>query len=580
MAKKETQPISLKFLIFIIAMFTIILFYATSPNDVKKIKETKTYEEMLEYNNSASRQQKTKKVSNQKKEQLPQTYKKQTNSYTTKSTTNTYNSYQRNNIANSYNTVQRTNINTNVKSYNNTNVKSYNNTNKTINKSNQAEYNKLLDSLRNIPIQSTNSIDVIVNKILAYKGYPQGIIRVTEETIGQSAVKTQGSYLIAQFEFPTGEMKISREQIYKLDMKLIISIIAHELDHFEKIAQVCKSMGVEQFGNFLAENGVKTYNKAFWMRASQYADLTNFDSKLYTDAVRRYLNQNKIELTSSYSDFYRLSENMRNPLELSAYGVSDYIQTYYGIPLSEGPMKTITKKFNEVDWAIYNLTSKNEIIKNERIPLFDYFYSKAIVKTFPNYKTLLDNCISQNDGDLSMFWINFEKVLSNFYIQGRIDAKSLEIILTLLNETKTEAQKGISDIEIANALKYKVKTILSNIVYPNAIKNIRKTSIAYLRYIKSKNISQPKTELDFILTLLCIDNELYKNNNNQIALYYMKIPEELTTLYNIKNNNQKYHFIYNNSEFKRLLNASGTTDQNLLTQLLDSHRLNIRIKDY
>ena len=183
MAKKETQPISLKFLIFIIAMFTIILFYATSPNDVKKIKETKTYEEMLEYNNSASRQQKTKKVSNQKKEQLPQTYKKQTNSYTTKSTTNTYNSYQRNNIANSYNTVQRTNINTNVKSYNNTN--------KTINKSNQAEYNKLLDSLRNIPIQSTNSIDVIVNKILAYKGYPQGIIRVTEETIGQSAVKTQ-----------------------------------------------------------------------------------------------------------------------------------------------------------------------------------------------------------------------------------------------------------------------------------------------------------------------------------------------------------------------------------------------------
>ena len=561
MAKKETQPISLKFLIFIIAMFTIILFYATSPNDVKKIKETKTYEEMLEYNNASSIYEKNKKNENQ-------IQKNNINEYTNKKNVQSYN-IQR---TKTYNNIKDTNTNKKT----NTNISS----NKIKNKVNQEQYNKLLDSLKDIPIQSTNSIEVIVNKFLTYKGYPQGIIKVTEETMGESAVKTQSSYLIAQFEFPTGEIKISREQLYKLDMKLIISIIAHELDHFEKIAQVCKSMGMEEFSKLLAENGIKNFNEAFWIRATQYTDLTNFDSKLYTTALKRYLNQNKIELTSSYSDFYRLAETMRNPLEISAYGVSDYIQNYYGIPLTEGPMKNITKKFNEVDWAIYNLTNQNEIIKNERIPLFDYFYIKAIIKTFPKYKPILDNCISQYDGDLTMFWLNFEKILSNFYINEKIDEKSLKIILTLLTEIKKEAEKGISDEEIANALKYKVKTIISNIVYPNAIKNIRKTSISYLRYIKAKNISQPKTELDLILTLLCIENELYTNNNNQVALYYMKIPEELKTLYNININSQRYHFIYNNSEFKKLLNEKGTTDQNLLTQLIETHRLNIKIKNH
>ena len=51
--KKKEQPISLRFL-FIFTAFIIVFFvYATTPNDMKKIKQTKTFEEMLEYTNDS-----------------------------------------------------------------------------------------------------------------------------------------------------------------------------------------------------------------------------------------------------------------------------------------------------------------------------------------------------------------------------------------------------------------------------------------------------------------------------------------------------------------------------------------------
>ena len=74
MAQKKEQPISLKFLFFITVFIIVILVYATTPNDIKKIQKTKTFEEMLEYtnvprnNNIKEEIQQTKKKDNIKQE--------------------------------------------------------------------------------------------------------------------------------------------------------------------------------------------------------------------------------------------------------------------------------------------------------------------------------------------------------------------------------------------------------------------------------------------------------------------------------------------------------------------------------
>ena len=85
----------------------------------------------------------------------------------------------------------------------------------------------------------------------------------------------------------------------------------------------------------------------------------------------------------------------------------------------------------------------------------------------------------------------------------------------------------LSPIQASAALKYKTNTLISNLVYPKAEENLEKTALNYLTFIKENNITDEKQELKCIITLICIYNKLYKNNNTDITLYYIKIPEQL-----------------------------------------------------
>lgn len=524
MKKNEQKPIPLSFLIFIVCMISIMAIYISMPKFNKENEE----DEVLIVNNINST--KTDLNYNNKHEKSEQ------------------------NIDNQNYSVNQTQEKT------------------------KEDYNKLLDSLKDLPSKKLDSVKYAVNKFLEYKGYPSGLIEI-ETDVHKSNINIEGSYLIAQFDIASGKMRISKEQLNSLDMKLIISVLAHELDHFEKISQICKSMGEYEFEKLINSYGIKNYNQVFWARASYYANLKNFDSKLYREALYRYLNQNMVEATSSYSDFYKLTENIRNPLEISAYNVSDYIQQYYGIPLTEGPMKSISRKFNDVDWAIYNLISTNDILKDERIPLFDYFFAKAIIYKYPKYRGYYDVCVDDRDGDLTLFWLNFEKSMSDFYINGNLSNETVKDIINLLNDTKREAVRGINNEQIADALKFKVKTLLSNIVYRNAIPNIKKTAATYLKFIKYAGIKNPKTELDFILTLICIENKISNESDGIVKISQLKIPEELVEIYNVKSGVNHLDFIYNNSEFQNIQNKYVLQNEELLLQLLKSHEIKFRKKD-
>lgn len=537
MRRKQEQPISLKFICFLLISFLVIVIYISSPNEIKKPKKDKTFEEMLEYSN----------LKQENKNGL------QTNTITQKGTY--------------------------IKQEEDTQLQNSTFSKVTIQKQitkNEQDYYKLLDKLAEYPAKSIGSVNNIVNDLLLYKGYPQNTVKVIATDIDQSKAKTNGHYMVANFDFNTGNLLISSKILYELDTKRLIAILAHELDHFDKLAKVCKYMGVNEFKQLFYDNNIKNIDTTFWANASRNADIKGFESETYKTALKRFITQNNLELSSSYSDFYRLSENMRNPLEISAYAESDKVYNYFNIPIIEGPIKILTKKFNDVDWAIYNTISKNTLIKDERIAIFDYFFMKAILTKYPEYKHQFDICVNQKDGDLTSFWLAFENGASSFYKKGTMDTATYQKMLSLLNQTENEIKAGITNEEIANALKYKINTLNSNIVYPNAEKNLKKTIINYLKYIKEQNVNDEAQELKCILILICMENELYTNNEKQISLYYIKMPEILNNIYNIQHKKQKYLFIYNNKAFKEKL-TSGMTEQALLTELIEKNRINSRI---
>ncbi|MBE7705445.1 MAG: hypothetical protein E7Z90_06525 [Cyanobacteria bacterium SIG29] len=540
--KNEKQPISLRFLFFLSMAIIVLLVYATSPNSLKEIKNSKTYEEMLEY---------TRKVPTHEvqKEQKVQT--------TRESTTQPKTSYTKQE-------VKQTPI-----------------LNKQTGK--EEKYKALLDKMQRYSPKSVISAENIVKDILKFKGYPENTIKVITDESENLIQKTQGSYIAATFNISTGNMHINKTPLYALKIEELIAIISHELDHFEKISQVCKFMGIESFNQTLSQNNMKNINYEFWNNAQKYANIEGFDGNFYKNALIRYINQSSIDLTSSYSDLYRLSEHVRNPLEISAYEISDKVFEYYNIPNEDGPLKKLISQFNTLDWTIYNSLSKNELLKKERIAFFDYYFMNAIISVHPKYKAEFDNCIKNKNGNMTSFWLAFEKDNEKFYNKNmQLDEATYNNIFKLIKETETKAKLPLTKEIACNAIKYKVNTLLANIVFPNAVKFIESGALNYLQYINKENIKAPKDELQMILILMCIENNFYKKTTLEIpSLYYIKLPKEIETLYNISNKNRRFHFIYNNQEFINLLQQekrinSNITEQILLQKLLYETRLNDR----
>ena len=524
--KKKEQPISLRFL-FIFTAFIIVFFvYATTPNDMKKIKQTKTFEEMLEYTNDSISNKTIEENAIEKNVVLPKeiSYQKQETTYAPQQ---------------KY-TVEKK---------------------KRINYRDDSDFLELLDNLKKQPAMSTSSAEVIVKEILKYKGFPEYCVNVVidDENTKQ---KTQGSYVAAYFNISTGNLHVNKEVLYQTSIEQTIAIIAHELDHFEKNAQICKSMGTAAYAKLLTDNKTLGLNVSFWDNAQKYADISNFNAPQYKDALVRYLSQGSIDLTSSYSDLYRLSEHIRNPMEISAYEVSDFIFDYYGVPNEEGPLKKLVEKFNSLDWTIYNLIAKDSLLKDERIAFFDYFFIQAILSTYPQYKEKYNNCLES--GNMTEFWLAFEKDHESFYNKNmQLDEKTYNSIFNLIIKTESIAKQGINNNIICSALKYKTNTLLANIVFPNAIKFIKEAANDYLKFINQNNITT--------------------KNQEEISLYYLNLPTEIESLYGIKGKNRRYHFIYKNEAFQNLLKEKklqnpDITDQQLLLSLLKDKKLNDRNK--
>lgn len=534
---KKTQPISIWFIIAAITFVVWMFFYLTTPQDLKKINETKTYEEMLEYTNINSK-------------------KKKRTATTTKTVTSQYNKPI------TQTTTNKVSPNIEAKS----------------------NYDKLLDNLKTYPEKSVLSVQRIVDEILVFRGYPKGIIKVIAEDLSSPIEKTKGSYIGAFFNFQTGNMHINTNLLYKENIETIIAIIAHELDHFDKIAQICKSQGVIKFRQMFKDSGVETLNSNFWATNCIYANLNNFNSEYYSNALLRYINQTNIDRLSPYADFYILSEHVRNPLEISAYEISDYILNYYGKNTTIGPTTLIVKFFNDADWAIYNQVSKYNELKNERIAFFDYFFAQAITEVNPPFAKLLTHCDNKLNGNMANFWTIYKVEYNNFYNKNKtLDATTYSKILHLLKLTKDKANNIMTHDTICNALKLKIGTLRNNITYERATSDLENAIVAYLEYTKNNNLNKQKEILDYTLTLICIKNNLYTTSPDITSLSSIEIPEDMTRLFAITKKRGLAAFIYNNSEFQRLLSEEqkrkpNKSNSELYLNLISEHKLKIMYK--
>ena len=109
-------------------------------------------------------------------------------------------------------------------------------------------------------------------------------------------------------------------------------------------------------------------------------------------------------------------------------------------------------------------------------------------------KEQYDTCINNKNGDLTLFWSHFEQTYKDFYTNRAVSQSTLKSLVNILGDAKKEVvNRGISDKQVAEALEYRVRTLLSNISHPGNQTNIRKTALSYLKFIKEKK-ENPKSK--------------------------------------------------------------------------------------
>lgn len=521
MPRKTEEPISIKFIFFIVFMLALTIYYVFRDDNINKINNEQTYEEMLEYHDGDIHNRRHKKEEEQTKAPVVQVVRRHEFQETT-----TNNNYENNTYSNNGND----------------------------------KYNRLLDSLKLAPYQSSYYVNIIVNQLLAFKGYPQGIIKVVPSNINKQNTNNKNSYLVANFDVKSGKLNLDEKILGQLDSTTLIAVLAHELDHFDKIASICRYMGVDEFELLLNQNGIYNVDMPFWRIASTFGKTKGFDGEYYKNALERYISQNQIDQTGAYTDFYKLSENLRNPLEISAYQESDYVYNHYGITVQEGATQKLVKKFNDIDWIIYKKIANDEAIKNERIAIFDYFYSKAILSQMPDLASLYNT-------NLVTFWNSYKTRVNN--------SSSYTTLMNLLDSTELKIKGNVTTEQICDALKNKINTLKISSLNENSVKDLEVTIKNYLNLKKEANITDNEQELICSILLICIENKLYVSNfTPELSLYYLEMPEFLVKRNNIKNKKQKYLTIYNNPAFKEN-KPSYISEQNYLIELLNKNRLNV-----
>ena len=105
-----------------------------------------------------------------------------------------------------------------------------------------------LKKIGELPKGDSNNLQKITSMFLEDMGYPKDLIKVQFLKSGISGY--QGDITGGYFVPKTGEIFLN-PALAKAHPGAAAGIIRHELDHFQKSAQLCKSIGIQNYSKIL-----------------------------------------------------------------------------------------------------------------------------------------------------------------------------------------------------------------------------------------------------------------------------------------------------------------------------------------
>lgn len=389
-------------------------------------------------------------------------------------------------------------------------------------------------------------------------GYPKNILTLKIQDISQAQGKTQGAVQMGEFNMQNGDLSFNRQALKTIDTPTLVAILAHELDHFDKALKVAKSVGVNKYLAIFPHKNPS--DAVFWNKTIPYANTDNFDSNKYYKAMYRLVNLFDMDLISSYADYFRLTEPLRNPIEVSGYAVSDKIlMYYYGHPQDRGEIQKLTNVFNKIDIAVQAKANSRAYLKRCVPAIFDYCYKKAGLIINPQFQQVYNDCVKNKKGDLTDFWLKLEGTIPDFYKMGRMSKETSAKVYNLLNQTYQQTNFQLTDDKINEIFVQKIMTLSSNLYSSKAQGYMSALINDYMTFLSQTHFNAPKDELNVLIAGICSDNGVFKDNKDKVQ-----------TIQNLKIRDAYKQKIYSNSEFNNLSRQYKNKDECLVALVKQS----------
>lgn len=389
---------------------------------------------------------------------------------------------------------------------------------------------KVLNRLKAINSDVEENIKSIKTIFMEGLGYDPSLIEVQMKDF-----PSQGLFnpIISSggFHFYSGEYILNKELINGLSKDELAVIMRHELDHFDKAAKLCKSIGVDEYEKLFKEVDKKflvgldgkelTFNREFWEKAIQNVDATGFDAAKYSDALKSHLNIAVNYEPGPYGDYLSKVQYISNPLEVSAYNIENSVKKGLNLSVTEHPFEHIKPLFNKADEelnALHSLLKNTPGLENSKAALFDYFYEKAIIESDTELASLYKQIKSSTTSDEKAVQ-RFQELMSKKInlLNGTIFSPSDEVYEKQIFEATANLIKGgIISNEITEALGSRQQMLiqqLTNILNSAGQKDMLKIALGknsnnFLAYLDAKKIEDANAILKLLLTKIHCENNI------------------------------------------------------------------------
>ncbi len=263
--------------------------------------------------------------------------------------------------------------------------------NKAFNSESIAEYpnKQVIKELTQISGKGIDVAEKSKNIFLKELGFPKDLVKLQENNDFPFYIGFDGFNGVLYY----------KKEFLDLNKNEIISYIRHELDHLEYSAELCKSLGIDNYKNMVKnvhpEIQEELFNQNFWEKAiKSVKDISPKETNSRMEAYKKY---------SSLGD---LISYFANPMEQRAYNIQGSV------------LKSLDEKLG--------INTKDAILQAKAAAKINNLISKIKTK-YPDFKSSTFN-------DLYSEEINCVQQGHGYYKQGYSNSLILENILTKLEK--------------------------------------------------------------------------------------------------------------------------------------------------